>query len=111
MSNDIAVLGVGMHPWGKWGNNFVEYGVKAAREAYKEWRLVPAPERGSILKRAGDIMVERKEELAQAMTHNRMTNNGQSLTELDASLTIPAIYIKPNGALESRCYTRVSECD
>ena len=31
--NDVAVLGVGMHPWGKWGKNFVEYGVVAARAA------------------------------------------------------------------------------
>jgi acetyl-CoA acetyltransferase len=30
---DVAVLGVGMHPWGKWGRNFVEYGVAAIREA------------------------------------------------------------------------------
>ena len=30
---EIAVLGVGMHPWGKWGRNFTEYGVHAAREA------------------------------------------------------------------------------
>ena len=29
----VAVLGVGMHPWGKWGRNFVEYGLKAARGA------------------------------------------------------------------------------
>lgn len=29
----VAVLGVGMHPWGKWGRNFVEYGVAAARDA------------------------------------------------------------------------------
>ena len=29
----IAILGVGMHPWGKWGRNFVEYGLVAAREA------------------------------------------------------------------------------
>ncbi len=33
MSNEVVVLGVGMHPWGKWGRNFVEYGVKAARDA------------------------------------------------------------------------------
>ncbi len=33
MSQDIAVLGVGMHPWGKWGHNFVHYGLAAAREA------------------------------------------------------------------------------
>jgi acetyl-CoA acetyltransferase len=33
MSNDVAVLGVGMHPWGKWGRPFTEYGVVAARAA------------------------------------------------------------------------------
>jgi acetyl-CoA acetyltransferase len=36
MSQDIAVLGVGMHPWGKWGKNFSEYGVYAARAALKD---------------------------------------------------------------------------
>jgi acetyl-CoA acetyltransferase len=30
---DVAIAGVGMHPWGKWGRNFVEYGVHAARAA------------------------------------------------------------------------------
>jgi acetyl-CoA acetyltransferase len=33
MSNDVAVVGVGMHPWGKWGRNFVGYGMTAARAA------------------------------------------------------------------------------
>ena len=35
MSTDrrVAVMGAGMHPWGKWGRNFVEYGVVAARAA------------------------------------------------------------------------------
>ncbi len=40
----VAVLGVGMHPWGKWGRNFVEYGVAAARDALTDagidWRDV-----------------------------------------------------------------------
>jgi acetyl-CoA acetyltransferase len=31
--NDVAILGAGMHPWGKWGRNFVEYGIAAARDA------------------------------------------------------------------------------
>src|SRR5436309_2820278 len=31
--SDVVVAGVGMHPWGKWGRNFVEYGVVAARAA------------------------------------------------------------------------------
>ena len=33
MPERVAVLGVGMHPWGKWGRNFVEYGLAAARDA------------------------------------------------------------------------------
>ncbi len=45
MANEVAVLGVGMHPWGKWGRNFVEYGVKAARDALRdaglEWQDIP----------------------------------------------------------------------
>lgn len=28
-----VVAGVGMHPWGKWGRNFVEYGIAAAQDA------------------------------------------------------------------------------
>ena len=46
----------------------VDRAVQAARKAFKEWRLVPAPQRGEIMKKAGDIMVERKEEIARLMT-------------------------------------------
>ncbi|MFJ5842175.1 lipid-transfer protein [Streptomyces shenzhenensis] len=42
MTADVAVLGVGVHPWGKWGRGFVEYGAVAARAALAdaglEWR-------------------------------------------------------------------------
>ena len=31
--SEVVILGAGMHPWGKWGRNFVEYGVVAARAA------------------------------------------------------------------------------
>ncbi|MER7682528.1 lipid-transfer protein [Streptomyces sp. NPDC096934] len=44
MSGDVAVLGAGMHPWGKWGHGFVAYGVAAARAALADagvdWRDV-----------------------------------------------------------------------
>lgn len=46
----------------------VDAAVEAAKEAYKEWHLFPAPKRGDIVKRAGDILVARKEELAKEMT-------------------------------------------
>ncbi|MCX4879387.1 MULTISPECIES: lipid-transfer protein [unclassified Streptomyces] len=44
MTGEVAVLGAGMHPWGKWGRSFVEYGTAAARAALAdaglEWRDV-----------------------------------------------------------------------
>ncbi|WP_019629917.1 lipid-transfer protein [Actinomadura atramentaria] len=40
----VVVLGAGMHPWGKWGRSFVEYGLVAARAALADagldWRDV-----------------------------------------------------------------------
>lgn len=46
----------------------VEDAVDAAREAFRSWRLVPAPRRGEILFRAAQMLVERKEDLAREMT-------------------------------------------
>ena len=34
--NDVAILGAGMHQWGKWGRNFAEYGVVAIKDAIKD---------------------------------------------------------------------------
>ena len=42
--------------------------VAAAKEAFKTWRLVPAPKRAEILFRAGEILSERKEQYARDMT-------------------------------------------
>lgn len=46
----------------------VDAAVAAAKKAFDEWRLMPAPRRGEILYRAGQILVERKEELSREMT-------------------------------------------
>ena len=46
----------------------VDEAVEAARSAFEKWRLVPAPKRGDILRKVGDMMVARKEELAREMT-------------------------------------------
>ncbi len=42
--------------------------VEAATRACKSWRLTPAPKRAEIVYRAGEIIRERKEDLARAMT-------------------------------------------
>ena len=46
----------------------VNAAVDAAKEAYKSWRLVPAPKRAEILYRAAELLMQRKEELSNDMT-------------------------------------------
>ncbi|MGB2698261.1 MAG: aldehyde dehydrogenase family protein [Candidatus Zixiibacteriota bacterium] len=42
--------------------------IDAAKEAYKHWRLVPAPKRAEMLFHIGEMLVKRKEEYATQMT-------------------------------------------
>jgi aldehyde dehydrogenase (NAD+) len=42
--------------------------VDAAKEAYKKWRLVPAPKRAEIMFRAAELLLQRKEEFSKDMT-------------------------------------------
>jgi aldehyde dehydrogenase (NAD+) len=48
----------------------VDAAVNAATEAFQSWRLVPAPLRGELLFRVGDILKQRKEELARLLTQD-----------------------------------------
>jgi alpha-ketoglutaric semialdehyde dehydrogenase len=47
----------------------VERAVAAAKGAYEDWRLVPAPKRGEVLFRFAHLLSEQKEDLAQLMAH------------------------------------------
>jgi alpha-ketoglutaric semialdehyde dehydrogenase len=46
----------------------VDAAVDAAKEAYKGWRLMPAPKRAEILFRAAELLVQRKEDYSKDMT-------------------------------------------
>nr|WP_276617077.1 lipid-transfer protein [Streptomyces sp. 196(2019)] len=48
VSGDVAVLGAGMHPWGKWGRGFVAYGRAAAHAALAD-AGIGWPEVGSVV--------------------------------------------------------------
>ena len=50
------------------GAQDVDLAVQAAERAFQEWRLVPPPQRGEIILKAGLLLRERKEELARLMT-------------------------------------------
>jgi aldehyde dehydrogenase (NAD+) len=45
----------------------VDRAVEAARAAYDDWRLTPAPKRGEILFRFGQLLAEHKDEVAELM--------------------------------------------
>src|SRR5260221_9779815 len=55
-------------PVARSGVEDVTAAVEAAKHAYKNWRLLPAPRRGEILFRVAQLLTERKEALAQLMT-------------------------------------------
>ncbi|HJS46550.1 MAG TPA: aldehyde dehydrogenase family protein [Gemmatimonadales bacterium] len=42
--------------------------VRSARKGFELWRAVPAPARGDVLRRVGDLLVKHKEDLARSMT-------------------------------------------
>src|SRR5271155_5005960 len=50
------------------GKEDVADAVRAAQQAFRHWRLVPAPRRAEIVFRAAEILIERKEDYAREMT-------------------------------------------
>jgi aldehyde dehydrogenase (NAD+) len=50
------------------GPEDVEQAVQSAQRGFEQWRRVPAPLRGEVLRRVGDILASRKEEIARSMT-------------------------------------------
>src|SRR5690625_6274045 len=55
----------------------VDDAVNAAQSAFATWSRVPAPARGDYLKMIGDLLVERKDEIAFEMTREM----GNTFTE------------------------------
>lgn len=50
------------------GPDDVARAIDSAKRGFQAWRKVPAPQRGDVLRRVGDLMTARKDEIARAMT-------------------------------------------
>jgi alpha-ketoglutaric semialdehyde dehydrogenase len=50
------------------GKSDVDRAVESAWRGFEIWHRTPAPIRGDVLRRVGDLLAERKEEIADAMT-------------------------------------------
>ncbi len=59
------------------GPDDVAAAAASAQRGFADWSRTPAPVRGQVLKRAGDLLVDRKEAIARAMTREM----GKVLTE------------------------------
>jgi alpha-ketoglutaric semialdehyde dehydrogenase len=63
-ANTDEVIGL----WPSSDREDVERAVESAKKGFEIWRRTPAPLRGDVLRRVGDILTARKEEIARAMT-------------------------------------------
>ena len=50
------------------GAEDVDAAVQAAKKAFPSWRVVPAPKRGELLYRVGELLRKHKEDIARGMT-------------------------------------------
>lgn len=50
------------------GTEDVDRAVESATEGFEHWKRTPAPARGDVLRRVGDLLTEKKEEIADLMT-------------------------------------------
>jgi len=68
--------------WPRSGREDVDRAAAAAREAFPAWSRLPAPARGDILRKVGDLLTARKDEVAKAATREM----GKVLTETRGDL-------------------------
>src|SRR5262245_50658848 len=54
--------------WPRSNSTDLERAVESAQRGFEIWRRTPAPLRGDVIRRAGDLIAQRKEEIARAMT-------------------------------------------
>ena len=84
------------------GRADVDRAVESALRGFEIWSRTPAPVRGDVLRRAGDLLTRRKEELARAATREM----GKTLTEtrgdvqegIDTAYYAAAECRRPHGA-------------
>lgn len=68
----------------------VEYAIRNAKEAQKEWKKVPVSKRAEVLYKAADILVEKLDDIAQIM----MVEIGKDKKSCESEILRSADYIK-----------------
>ena len=60
--------------------------IDAAAAAYPEWRRTPAPQRGDMVRKAADLMEQRRLALARLLTQEEGKTLAESLAEVDRAV-------------------------
>lgn len=70
------------------GPGEIDSAIGRADTAYRAWRHVPVHERAAVVKRAGELMLERKDQIAQLMTleMGKLIEESEGEVELAASI-------------------------
>ncbi|WP_137290827.1 2,5-dioxovalerate dehydrogenase [Natronorubrum halophilum] len=69
-----------------------EAAIDAANEASNEWAGTPGPERGRILRKASEILAERKEQLTETLSREVGKTMSESSGEVQRAIDIYAYY-------------------
>ncbi|MEU2432174.1 aldehyde dehydrogenase family protein [Streptomyces sp. NPDC007861] len=62
--------------------------IGAAEAAFREWRTIPAPRRGALVKRLGELLTEHKEDLAELVTIEAGKIRSEALGEVQEMIDI-----------------------
>jgi aldehyde dehydrogenase (NAD+) len=62
--------------------------VKQAEEAFKVWRLMPAPKRGEIVRQMGDALREKKDDLGKLVSYEMGKSLQEGLGEVQEMIDI-----------------------
>ncbi len=80
----------------------VQNRILAAKEASAQWRLVPAPIRGNLIKRLGELLTEHKEDLAALVTVEVGKITSEALGEVQEMIDICDFAVGLSRQLEGR---------
>jgi len=78
------------------GRTDVDRAVEAARAALPAWRLLPAPRRGEILYRAGELLIRNKQRLGELVTREMGKVIAEGLGDVQEAIDI-AFYMAGEG--------------
>jgi aldehyde dehydrogenase (NAD+) len=84
------------------GRAEVEEAIAAAKAAFREWRVTPAPVRGAVVKRLGALMTEHKEDVAALVSIEAGKITSEALGEVQEVIDICDFAVGLSRQLEGR---------